>query len=170
MKQLLFAPAIVVCGLLAYANWPSVVRPIEKQADSVIVYKAERRMVLMRDGEALRTYTVSLGGNPTRPKRQEGDSRTPEGSYMIDYRKPDSSYYKALHISYPSAADVSAAKQMGVDAGSLIMIHGMRNGLGVVGRLHRLIDWTNGCIAVTNQEMDEVWSAVPDGTPIEIRP
>jgi len=88
---------------------------------------------------------------------------------VIDYRKADSSFHKALHISYPSPKDQAQAKALGVDPGGLIMIHGIRNGIGIVGRLHRFIDWTTGCIAVNNPEIEEIWAAVPDGTPVEIR-
>lgn len=88
----------------------------------------------------------------------------------MDYRKADSSFHRALHLSYPSAADRARAVAQGVDPGGLIMIHGLKNGLGWLGRLHRLFDWTDGCIAVTNPEIEQIWQSVPDGTPIELRP
>ena len=126
-------------------------------------------MILLRAGTPIKEYEVALGSDSVGRKAQEGDGRTPEGSYVIDYRKPNSSFYRALHISYPDAADRAQATVRGVNPGGLIMIHGIRNGLGIVGRWHRLMDWTNGCIAVTNSEIEEIWAAVPDGTPIEIR-
>ena len=138
-------------------------------ADRVIVEKARRQLHLLASGKVLRTYRVALGRNPVGAKTQEGDGKTPEGIYVIDTRKKQSGYHRALHISYPSAADVDRAQRAGVKPGGDIMIHGIRNGLGWVGSLHRVTDWTLGCIAVTNQEIEEIWTAVPDGTPIELR-
>lgn len=138
-------------------------------ADRVLVEKSKRLLTLYRADQPLKQYRVSLGGNPLGHKVQEGDSRTPEGHYLIDFRKADSSYYRALHISYPSPADTDAARARGVAPGGAIMIHGIRNGLGWIGRLHRLLDWTAGCIALTDPEMRELWEAIADGTPIEIR-
>lgn len=97
-------------------------------------------------------------------------ARQPEGLYKIDYRKADSSFHRALHISYPNAGDKAKARKLGVSPGGLIMIHGIKNGAGWIGNLHRFADWTNGCIAVTDAEIRELWRAVPNGTPIEIRP
>lgn len=101
--------------------------------------------------------------------RQQGDGRTPEGEYRTDYRKPDSSFHKALHISYPGPTDTAAAKTLGVDPGGMVMVHGMRNGFGWLGRIHQAVDWTNGCVAVTDREIDEIWRAVPDGTKIILK-
>jgi murein L,D-transpeptidase YafK len=111
-----------------------------------------------------------LGRNPVGPKLREGDKRTPEGLYAIESHNPRSSFHRALKVSYPSAADRIAAAKRGVAPGGDIMIHGIRNGLGFIGRLQRRLDWTAGCIAVTNPEIEEIYRAVPDGTPIEIRP
>jgi murein L,D-transpeptidase YafK len=139
-------------------------------ADSIVVEKSTHRMNLFKNGELLRTYKVALGrGGPER-KSQEGDARTPEGAYYIDSRNPQSGFHRALHVSYPDANDVAAAQARGVSAGSDVLIHGIRNRLGWLGRLHRLVDWTAGCIAVTDGEMDEIWRVVPDGTPILIKP
>jgi murein L,D-transpeptidase YafK len=142
----------------------------DARADRVVVDKSERTLVLLAGGRALKTYHVSLGGSPAGHKRREGDERTPEGAYVLDYRNPSSSAHRSLHVSYPDSADVARARAAGVAPGGMIMIHGIWNGLGWIGRLHRLVDWTDGCIAVTNAEMDEIWRAVPDSTPIEIRP
>lgn len=139
-------------------------------ADRVVVRKAERRLQLFAGAAVLGDYEISLGRNPEGPKRALGDGRTPEGRYRIDFRKPDSDYYRALHISYPSARDRQRAAALGVEPGGAIMIHGLPNGLGVIGPAHRLVDWTDGCIALTNEEMDELWAMVPDGIPIEILP
>jgi murein L,D-transpeptidase YafK len=103
-------------------------------------------------------------------KQQQGDGRTPEGEYRLDYRNPNSSFHNALHISYPQSDDVAIARKLGVNPGGLVMVHGMKNGFGWLGRLARVIDWTDGCVAVTNREMDEIWRAVPDGTKIILRP
>lgn len=138
--------------------------------DSVLVVKSEKVMYLLSSGERVKQYTVVFGGDPSGHKQQEGDEKTPEGHYVLDYKKSDSSFYKAIHISYPNEKDIEAAEQMGVDPGGFIMIHGQRNGLGWLSLLSQMFDWTNGCIAVTNREMDEIWDLVKVGTPIEITP
>lgn len=142
----------------------------EKKADRVIVEKGARTLTLFRDGTALKTYRVALGQAPVGHKEEEGDGRTPEGLYQIDFHKADSDYHLALHISYPNARDTERANLRGVLPGGDIMIHGLRNGTGAIGAAHRLRDWTAGCIAVTDDEIEEIWRAVDDGTPIEIRP
>lgn len=116
------------------------------------------------------SYAVALGRHPLGHKQREGDGRTPEGRYVLDSRKSDSAFHLALHVSYPSPADRALAQARGDDPGGLIMIHGLRNGLGFLGRTHRLLDWTQGCIAVTNREIEEIWRVIPDGTPITIEP
>jgi murein L,D-transpeptidase YafK len=140
------------------------------RADLVVVKKAARSLELYRGGELLRSYRVSLGRDPHGPKQREGDGRTPEGRYTLNYRKSNSAFHRALHISYPSLADTEAAKTLGASPGGLIMVHGIRNGLGIIGRLHTFMDWTDGCVAVTNREIEEIWRVVPDGTPIVIEP
>jgi murein L,D-transpeptidase YafK len=121
-------------------------------------------------GKPLKTYQVALGGNPAGPKREQSDHRTPEGRYIIDFHNRRSAFHLALHISYPSAEDRRQGARRGVAPGGAIMIHGLRNGRGWVGEAHRLRDWTNGCIAVTDSEIEEIARAVPDGTPIVIYP
>ncbi len=118
----------------------------------------------------MRSYRVSLGHHPEGPKAREGDHRTPEGRYVIDHHNPNSAFHLSLHVSYPSAADSARAWAAGYPPGGEIMIHGMRNGRGWIGRAHLLVDWTDGCISVTDAEMDQLYEAVPDGTPIELRP
>ena len=167
---LLLLLGALVLATFAYANWPAAELPQNTTADAVLVEKSARRLTLLRDGQPLKTYRVSLGRQPRGPKVQEGDHRTPEGAYMIDYRNAASGYHRALHVSYPDADDVARAQMLGVSPGGDIMIHGIRNRFGWLGRLHRLADWTQGCIAVTNPEIREIWRAVPDGTRIEIRP
>jgi murein L,D-transpeptidase YafK len=157
-------------GVFAWANWPAGRLDRGVRADRVVVEKAARRLHLVKDGRVLKTYRVALGGNPLGHKQQEGDQRTPEGEYLIDRRNPASSYHLALHVSYPSPEDTSRATRARVAPGGDIMIHGLRNGLGWMGRLHRLRDWTAGCVAVTDREIEEIWHAVPDGTPISLQP
>jgi murein L,D-transpeptidase YafK len=144
--------------------------PIEQKIDRILVEKQARQLALLSNGEVVRSYAVSLGGNPVGHKQQEGDERTPEGVYSISARNPNSAFHRSLQISYPSDRDKAAAATQGVDPGGLIMIHGIRNGLGWLGPLHRFVDWTDGCIAVTNAEMDEIWQSVSIGTPVEIKP
>ena len=140
------------------------------KADQVLVLKKERALTLLSQGHAIRTYKVALGGSPVGTKQQQGDRKTPEGKYVLDRRNPKSQFYKSIHISYPNEQDWKRAKERGVAPGGDIMIHGLPNGFGTLGAMHRLHDWTDGCIAVTNNEIDEIWKLVPDGTPIEIRP
>ena len=144
--------------------------PKDVMADLIIVHKSARLMSLYHNGQLLKSYHIALGGAPIGRKEREGDKKTPEGYYTIDFHKADSGFHKALHISYPSASDTVNARRLGVSPGGDIMIHGIRNGLGWIGNFHRSYDWTSGCVAVTNWEIDEIWSAVPDGTPIEIDP
>lgn len=141
----------------------------EVQADLVIVDKPARRLKLMRGEEVIGDYAISLGAAPKGHKTREGDEKTPEGKYTIDWRNPRSVAHLSLHISYPNQQDLEAAAERGESPGGAIMIHGMLNGWGWLGGLHRRWDWTNGCIAVTNAEIQEIWSLVPDGTPIEIK-
>jgi len=132
--------------------------------------KAERRLLLFRGEQLLAAYRVALGSQPEGPKERRGDGRTPEGRYLLDRRQDQSGFHRAIHISYPSPRDRARAAAAGVSPGGGIMIHGLPNGLGDIGADHTAGDWTDGCIAVTNREMDEIWQAVPDGTPIEILP
>jgi murein L,D-transpeptidase YafK len=127
-------------------------------------------MVLMRKGIILKTYRVSIGRSPIGAKTRAGDHKTPEGNYLLDWRNPKSTFHLSIHVSYPNDSDSANAHHEGLQPGGDIMIHGMQNGLGWIGHFHRFLDWTDGCIAVTNAEMDQIWRAVPDGTPIEIRP
>jgi murein L,D-transpeptidase YafK len=139
-------------------------------ADRVLVEKAAHRLTLLRAGKVLRTYLVALGGNPRGHKQRMGDERTPEGVYAIDARYRKSKYHRALKLSYPDARDRARARAAGVNPGGMIMIHGIPPDVAWLGEVHRVFDWTNGCIAVSNQEMDEIWRLVPVGTPVEIRP
>lgn len=139
-------------------------------ADRILIEKKQRRLTLFSKGELLKTYRIALGGNPDGPKERLGDNKTPEGTYFIDSKNKDSRYHLALHISYPNERDKRRAKEMGVDPGGNIMIHGIKNGFSYVGDLHTKADWTKGCIAVTDEEIVEISKAVPNGTIVEIRP
>ncbi len=148
---------------------PALVSP-EDRADLIKVDKAKRTLTLLHGTNVIKRYDISLGPAPTEQKSQEGDGRTPEGRYTIDARNARSHFHLALHISYPDADDRASAQRRGVSPGGDIMVHGLPNGLGWLGKLHLKRDWTDGCIAVTNGEMDEIWAHVPTGTPIEILP
>ena len=160
--------AAVGIFLYAHHNWNAL--PVGTAIDRILVEKAERKLSIFRDGKRLKTYRIALGGNPIGAKEQEGDMKTPEGVYTIDYRNPKSDYHLALHLSYPSAEDSARAASRGVPAGFDIMIHGLPNGQGWIGAAHRQKDWTAGCIALTDEEIEELWRVTPDGTAVEIRP
>jgi murein L,D-transpeptidase YafK len=163
------AIALVAVGLL-WANAPIQPLPANTKADLVVVDKAARRLSLYSNGALIGSYPIALGRAPIGAKVRQGDRRTPEGRYFIDSHKPDSSFHRALHVSYPSNSDIARARAAGYSPGGEIMVHGMRNGLGWLGHAHLLVDWTVGCVAVTDAEMDQIYRVVPDGTPIEFRP
>jgi murein L,D-transpeptidase YafK len=144
--------------------------PSSKHVDRILVEKSKRTMSLMSGSEVLRTYKVALGTQPVGAKDRQGDHKTPEGVYSVDRKAPNSKFYKALHLSYPSATDRENAKKLGVDPGGDVEIHGLGDYFGWFGSLHRLKDWTDGCIAVTNEEIDEIYPVVQIGTVVEIRP
>ena len=157
--------------LLAFAAFSAAQQPpTPEQADSIVILKKDHHLELFAKGKLIRTYKVALGQGGLAPKQKEGDARTPEGHYIIDSRNAASAYHKALHISYPNAEDRKRAAKLGVSPGGAVMIHGLPNGKGWVGAGHRLYDWTLGCIAVTDEEIDEIWKLVPVSTPVEIRP
>jgi lipoprotein-anchoring transpeptidase ErfK/SrfK len=150
---------------------PSVPPPPEPpMADKVVVFKAERELRLVNEGEVFARYRIALGGNPVGHKRREGDQRTPEGHYTLDWRTKDSDYYRSIHISYPAPRDRRLAAAKGVDPGDSIMIHGLPPKYAWMGEHHANADWTDGCIAVSNAEIDRIWRRVPNGTPIVIHP
>lgn len=138
--------------------------------DKVLVLKSERKLQLQQRGETIKSYRISLGKQPDGAKQREGDLRTPEGFYWIDWRKPSDNYQLSLHISYPNARDLAKAKQAGVPPGGMIMIHGTPLDEEYPEWFFHTLDWTEGCIAMKNDDMREVWSLVKDGTLIEIRP
>jgi murein L,D-transpeptidase YafK len=137
-------------------------------AESVLIDKSERKMWLITEGRKYREYDISLGDSPMGHKEREGDEKTPEGKYVIDYRNPDSRYHLSLHINYPLKQDEEKARKKGISPGGNIFIHGLPNGSGYMAREYKGVDWTDGCIAVNNQEIEEIWQLVKDGTTIEI--
>ncbi|QIF00822.1 L,D-transpeptidase family protein [Roseimicrobium sp. ORNL1] len=169
VKKAFAACVITLVAVLTWANWPGTPLPTGVNADRVVVVKSSRELILFRESKVLKRYRVSLGRVPIGPKEREGDGKTPEGVYRITEHKRDSTCHLALRISYPGAKDIQRAKAAGVSPGSDIMVHGIRNGWGFLGRSHRFTDWTAGCVAVTNPEIREILSAVPVGTVIEIR-
>jgi murein L,D-transpeptidase YafK len=142
----------------------------EKKIDLVKVFKAERRLELWSDKIRVYQFSIALGFEPIGHKQKEGDGKTPEGKYTLDYKNEKSGYFKAIHISYPNTTDREKAKQLGVLPGGDVMIHGQKNGFGWLGFLTQMRDWTYGCIALSNADMQMVWNLVSVGTPIEINP
>src|SRR5271165_1475539 len=141
-----------------------------KLADRIVIEKGKRTMTLMSGGTVLKTYKVALGGQPVGAKQRMGDHKTPEGLYIVDQKKAASQFHRALHLSYPNARDRENARKLGASPGGDVEIHGLGAKYGWVGAAHRQVDWTDGCIAVTNEEIDEIWPLVAVGTPVEIKP
>jgi len=142
----------------------------QPKVDHILVLKKKHKLLLLSEDQIVKTYSVALGSGGLAPKRLEGDDKTPEGLYRIDYRNPASRFHLALHISYPGEADKEQARKRGVSPGGDIMIHGLGGEFRSLGTKHYLYDWTAGCIAVTDSEIEEIWRLVPDRTPVEIRP
>jgi murein L,D-transpeptidase YafK len=140
------------------------------RVDRVVVNKSRRELLLLSGENVLRSYRIALGFDPVGHKVREGDGRTPEGRYTIERRNPQSAYHLSLRISYPNEADRRRSAELGVDPGGDIMIHGLPNGVDAGGRGHPERDWTRGCIAVTDAEMEEIWDLVAEGTAVEIHP
>ena len=139
-------------------------------ADSIVIEKKARRLTLYHHGRRIRSYLVALGANPVGDKQYAGDRRTPEGVFFIDDKNEKSDFHMALHISYPDSAHTARAAAMGLSPGGGILIHGLPNSKGATGAFHRTVDWTDGCIAVTDEEIEGLWSAVMVGTPVQIKP
>ena len=155
---------IAFLASLACAN------PAVQHADKIIIEKSKRTLTLMHGNQTLKTYKVALGSQSVGPKDRQGDHKTPEGIYSVDAKNPNSVFHLALHLSYPNAADREHARKLGVKPGGDVEIHGLGAKFGWVGSAHRLHDWTDGCIAVTNEEIDEIYPLVEIGTPVEIKP
>lgn len=172
VKRIILIIALISAGWLTAATVRADVVPIAapagEQADAVFIDKSERRLELLREGKVIRSYKIALGGNPIGPKRRQGDQRTPEGEYRIDYRNAQSSYHLSLHINYPNATDRAESAKLGVRTGGDIFIHGLPNSYPL--ETAPKVDWTLGCIALDNAEIKEIWQLVPNGTPINIVP
>ncbi|ARD22813.1 MULTISPECIES: L,D-transpeptidase family protein [Shewanella] len=148
----------------------SVDQLIKAKVDLVVVNKSESSMSIYHQGQKLKTYRIAMGDTPQGHKLKEGDQRTPQGRYTLDYKKSDSAFYKSIHISYPNEEDRLRASALGVSPGGMIMIHGQNPNSPLTPEQAQQFNWTNGCIAVTNKEMDELWRVIEEGTPIEIWP
>jgi murein L,D-transpeptidase YafK len=144
--------------------------PHYERADSLLIVKSERKLYLLKKGEILRGFDIALGLMPEGPKQREGDFRTPEGRYRLDAKNPNSDYFLSIQISYPNAQDAARARAQGVDPGGQIMIHGQPNQPKYSEARYQGVDWTDGCIAVSNSDMIDIWLMTDEGTPIEIRP
>jgi murein L,D-transpeptidase YafK len=166
----LAAIVLLVGSVYLYAHHVWNPLPAGTTIDRILVEKSARRLSIFSGDKKLKSYRVALGRNPVGAKQEEGDMKTPEGLYWIDWRNPESDYHLSLHVSYPSDEDTARAAERAVNAGFDIMIHGIANGGGWIGAFHRLHDWTAGCIALTDEEIDELYRVTPDGTPIEIKP
>lgn len=156
--------------LLLIASASAIDKSVKPVADHILVIKSTRTMSLMQGDKVLKTYKVALGTVPVGAKQKHGDHKTPEGDYIISARNPHSQFHLSLRISYPNAADRERARKLRVSAGGDIMIHGLPPEYACLGARHRDTDWTEGCIAVTNAEIEEIWDLVPVGTRVEIRP
>jgi murein L,D-transpeptidase YafK len=165
--MLAFATLALVC-LLACTHDNPVAEGT--RTDRIVIAKSAHTMILVSGSRVIRTYKVAIGRNPVGAKTRGGDHKTPEGDYVIDGKKSNSRFHLALHLSYPNEADRQRALELGVKPGGDIEIHGIQNGLAWIGSLHRKFDWTDGCIAVTDSEIEEIWKQVEVGTPVEIRP
>jgi murein L,D-transpeptidase YafK len=165
-----FAAFLVISLIAVSTASPDKPSTPRVYADSVLVVKSERRLYLLKDKEVFAEYPATFGADPEGHKQREGDERTPEGHYILDWKNANSAYYKAIHVDYPNKQDQAAAAARGEDPGGLILIHGQRNGYGWLSPFARFFNWTDGCIALNDDDMEEVWLSVAANTPIEIRP
>jgi len=163
--------AIPLLAILCAASVMNAQVPDGKETDvRIMIMKSMRTMTLESGGQPIKTYKVALGGQPVGAKQQQGDHKTPEGEYFVDAKIAHSQFYMALHLSYPSAEDRARARKLGVNPGGDVEIHGLGKKYGWIGARHRLTDWTDGCIAVTNEEIEDIFRIVPVGTRVEINP
>lgn len=169
-KTIIFILLLLFTGSAVYYFYPEDKLPTDIEIDRLVVYKSQRQLLAYSNGELVKTYRISLGGQPSGHKQFEGDQKTPEGTYYINDKNPHSGYHKNLGISYPNDADKAYAEQYDKSPGGDIKIHGLRNGTGFIYKFQRWKDWTLGCIAVTDSEIDELYRSVPIGTVIEIKP
>jgi murein L,D-transpeptidase YafK len=170
MKSTFLIIILAMIGFAAYFFISDDALPKGIKIDKIVILKAKRQLLVYSKGELLKTYSVSLGKQPVGAKEFEGDKKTPEGIYTINAKNDKSDYHKNLGISYPNKADIKIAKRLGKPTGGDIKIHGLKNGIGFIGKLHRWHDWTLGCIALTNEEIDELYEIAPIGTKVDIKP
>lgn len=170
MATLIFVMAALTAACVWDTFKPRTIPAIRPDTDLVVVEKAAHRMTLFHHGRLQQVYIVALGRGGAGPKAIAGDNKVPEGIYRIVGRNPNSAFHLSLRIGYPTIEQARDARHNGLDPGGDVMIHGIRNGLGWIGNLHRQTDWTRGCIAVTDGEIEAIWRTVPDGTPIIIKP
>ncbi len=168
MTRPLVAALVVSLALASHSRAESLPRAV--RADRLVIRKADRTLTLYWHGAKLKSYRVALGARPVGPKQERGDLRTPEGLYTVAKHSNKTAFHGALVLSYPNADDRARARAAGVSPGGGIEIHGLHEGFEWLGSAHAILDWTDGCIAVTNREIDELVRAVPDGTPVEILP
>lgn len=169
-KILLITIPLLIIGFSIYYFYPEEKLPQNIDIDKLVVYKSKRQLLAYSNGSLIKTYKIALGGQPVGHKEFEGDKKTPEGIYTINDKNPHSGYHKNLGVSYPNQEDIANAKRLGKPAGGDIKLHGLRNKTGYISKLHRWKDWTLGCIALTDSEIDELYNAVKVGTSIEIKP
>ena len=169
-KIFLFIISFFLIGAAIYNLYPEQKLPPNTEIDYIIVKKSDRQLLAYAKHKLIKTYKISLGDSPVGHKEFEGDEKTPEGFYVINAKDPNSGYHKNLGVSYPNKRDIAKAKLLSKDPGGDIKLHGIRNHLGFIGKFQRFFDWTNGCMALTNNEVDELFYAVNIGTKIEIRP
>jgi murein L,D-transpeptidase YafK len=169
-KWIIWILGILILMGAVYYFFPENKLPANKKIDKLVVLKGKRIMEVYSNGQIIKTYKIALGQNPTGDKESEGDKRTPEGEYRINDKNANSSFHKNLGISYPNTQDTEEAKKKNLEPGGEIKIHGIRNGFGFIGKFHRMLNWTAGCIAITDQEIDELYDNVAIGTPVVIRP
>jgi murein L,D-transpeptidase YafK len=169
-KAIAIASSLLIASLVIYYFLPESRLPPNITIDKLVVLKSKRQLLAYSKRQLIKTYKISLGFSPLGKKAFDGDGKTPEGHYSINDKNPNSVCHKNLGISYPGKQDVLNAKKAGLPAGGAIKIHGLSNGKGFIGKFHRWYDWTDGCIAVTNDEIDDLYNHTPIGTPIEIKP
>jgi len=169
-KAILFTLLLIVVGATIYNLYPEKKLPANTEIDYIVVKKSDRELLAYSKHRLIKTYQISLGDSPVGHKAYEGDKKTPEGIYTINAKNPNSGYHKNLGVSYPNSKDIAHAKLFGKPVGGDIKIHGIRNNFGFIGKFQRFSDWTNGCMALTNSEVDELYASIKIGTRIDIRP
>jgi murein L,D-transpeptidase YafK len=168
-RKILWFASVLILTSMSIGVASRLAAQAATKVDRIVVEKSKLTLKLMDGTKTLKTYKVALGGQPVGAKDRQGDHKTPEGIYSVDAKNPNSQFYKALHISYPNQTDRAHARKLGVSAGGDVEIHGLGSKWGWLGAKHRLTDWTDGCIAVTNEEIDEIYPLIKVGTPVEIR-